>query len=260
MQQTLKTTPAMAATVALMVAFVAAVQFSVPAWQNYGFGSLYLWPVTLVALWFGARVAVGVVAVVMLLQVAWFAAVPHDISAGVGATSIALRSVTYVFVAVVVGEFAHRLRGVAFTDPLTKLPNRRAFFEEVERRSRTSSTLGVVACDVDGLKRINDAQGHAAGDDAIISIGRALEELLGASGFVCRVGGDEFLALTSPERAAQIGAIPDAIPGARVGTSLHSTTDGARIDVALATADVSLYRAKHRLAAEPDGDALPDAA
>jgi len=77
---------------------------------------------------------------------------------------------------------------------------------------------------------------------------------------VCRVGGDEFLALTSPERAAQIGAIPDAIPGARVGTSLHSTTDGARIDVALATADVSLYRAKHRLTAAPDADALPDAA
>jgi len=141
MQQTLKTTPAMAATVALMVAFVAAVQFSVPAWQNYGIGSLYLWPVTLVALWFGARVAVGVVAVVMLLQVAWFAAVPHDISAGVGATSIALRSVTYVFVAVVVGEFAHRLRGVAFTDPLTKLPNRRAFFEEVERRSAPPALL-----------------------------------------------------------------------------------------------------------------------
>jgi hypothetical protein len=54
--------------------------------------------------------------------------------------------------------------------------------------------------------------------------------------------------------------MPDAIPGARVGTSLHSTTDGARIDVALASADVSLYRAKHRLTVASDEDALPDAA
>ena len=250
----------MAATVAIMVGLVAAVQFSLPTWQDYGIGSLYLWPVTLVALWFGARVAAGVVGVVMLLQVAWYAAVPHDVSASVGTVSIVLRSATYIFVAVVVGEFAHRLRGVAFTDPLTKLPNRRAFFDEVERRSRTSSVLGIVACDVDDLKGINDARGHGAGDDAIITVGNALEALLGEAGFVCRVGGDEFLALTSPELAAKIAAMHNPIPGARLGTSLHSTTDGARIDAALASADVSLYRAKHRLAAEPPADALPDAA
>jgi diguanylate cyclase (GGDEF)-like protein len=260
MHQTLKTTPAMAAIVAIMVGFVAAVQFSVPTWQNYGIGSLYLWPVTLVALWFGVRVAIGLVGVVMLLQVAWFAAVPHHISAGVGATSLVLRGATYVFVSVVVGEFAHRLRGVAFTDPLTKLPNRRAFFDEVERRSRTSSVLGIVACDVDGLKQINDARGHGAGDDAIITVGHALEALLGESGFVCRVGGDEFLALTSPELATQIAAMHDPIHGARLGTSLHSTIGSARIDVALAGADVSLYRAKHRLVVASEADALPDAA
>jgi diguanylate cyclase (GGDEF)-like protein len=250
----------MAATVAMMIGLVAAVQFSLPTWQDYGIGSLYLWPVTLVALWFGARIAVGVVGVVLLLQVAWFAAVPHNVSAGVGSVSILLRGLTYVFVAVVVGEFAHRLRGVAFTDPLTKLPNRRAFFDEVERRSRTSSVLGIVACDVDGLKAINDARGHGAGDDAIITIGTALEALLGEAGFVCRVGGDEFLALTSPELATKVAAMHNPIPGARLGTSLHSTTDGGRIDAALASADVSLYRAKHRLAAEPAADALPEAA
>lgn len=250
----------MAATVAVMVGLVAAVQFSVPTWQDYGIGSLYLWPVTLVALWFGVRIAIGLVGVVMLLQVLWFAAVPHDVSAGVSTISIVLRAATYVFVTVVVGEFAHRLRGVAFTDPLTKLPNRRAFFDEVHRRSRTSSVLGIVACDVDNLKQINDAKGHGAGDDAIITIGRALEALLGEAGFVCRVGGDEFLALTSPELATRIGTIHDPIPGARLGTSLHSTVDGTRIDASLAAADVSLYRAKHRLTAIPDADALPDAA
>ena len=52
----------------------------------------------------------------------------------------------------------------------------------------------------------------------------------------------------------------DPIPGARLGTSIHSTLDGGRIDVALATADVSLYRAKHRLITTSGPDALPDAA
>jgi GGDEF domain-containing protein len=260
MPQTLKTTPAMAAAVAVMVGIVAAIQFSVPGWQNYGIGALYLWPVTLVALWFGVRVAFGLVGVVMLLQIAWFATVPHEFSTGASTVAILLRGATYVFVAGVVGEFAHRLRGVAFTDPLTKLPNRRAFFGEVERRSRTSSTLGIIACDVDGLKQINDMHGHGAGDDAIIMVGRALEALLGEAAFVCRVGGDEFFALTTPELANHVGAMTDPIPGARLGTSIHSTVDGGRIDVALAAADVSLYRAKHRLIATSDADALPDAA
>jgi len=51
--------------------------------------------------------------------------------------------------------------------------------------------------------------------------------------------------------ADEVATAAERIPGARLGSSIHSTVDGGRIDVALATADVSLYRAKHRLIATP---------
>ena len=70
---------------------------------------------------------------------------------------------------------------------------------------------------------------------------------MGRDGFVARFGGDEFLALTTPETLERIAAMLDPIPGARVGVAVHSTTDGS-IDAAIAAADQSLYRAKRRAA------------
>jgi GGDEF domain-containing protein len=242
-----ETTPAIAAVVAVLTGLVAALEFSIPATQAYGITTLYLWPIAIAALWFGVRVSVGVVVAVMLLQVAWYLGMPHGVSTGGGLASVAIRGATYLFIACLVGEFANRLRRAALTDPLTKLPNRRAFFEEVRRRGNTAPFLGVVSCDVDRLKQINDRDGHEAGDHAIIETGRALTRLLGRSAFVCRFGGDEFLALTTPEIAGRIGAVPDPIAGARVGTSVHSTVGEASIDHAIALADHALYRAKQRV-------------
>jgi diguanylate cyclase (GGDEF)-like protein len=52
-----------------------------------------------------------------------------------------------------------------------------------------------VFADLDGLKRINDAHGHAAGDDALKAVGHALREVVGGQGLVARWSGDEFVAL-----------------------------------------------------------------
>jgi len=243
---TLQTTPAVAAVVAVLVGLVAAVEFSVPSSQSVGVPTLYLWPIAIAALWFGVRVSVGVVGAVLLVQTAWYATVPHSLSTGGGIVALGLRGATYLFIAGVVGHFATRLRRVALTDPLTKLPNRRAFFEEAHRRSRTAERLGVVIADLDGLKQINDLRGHEAGDAAITRAGRALRAYLGDSAFVCRFGGDEFLALTTPEVARHAAEATDPIPGLRIGASIHSTVDAARIDAAIAAADGSLYRAKQR--------------
>ena len=246
----MQTTPAVAAVVAVLVGLVAAVEFSVPSSQSVGIPTLYLWPIAIAALWFGVRGAVGVVCAVLLVQIAWYATVPHGLSTGGGIVALALRGATYLFIAGVVGEFAARLRRVARTDPLTKLPNRRAFFEEAQRRSQKAERLGVVIGDVDGLKQINDLRGHEAGDEAISRAGRALHAYLGDSAFVCRFGGDEFLALTTPEIAQRAAAATDPIPGLRIGASIHSTIRSARIDDAIAAADGSLYRAKHRTHSE----------
>jgi GGDEF domain-containing protein len=246
-----ETTPAVAALVAVLVAIVAAVEFSVPSSQQLGITTLYLWPIVIGALWFGPRVAVGIVAAVMLLQAAWYASIPHGLSAGGGVLAIGIRGTTYLVIACLVGEFAARLRRTALTDPLTRLPNRRAFFDEIRRRSHVAARLGIVIADVDGLKQINDRDGHDAGDEAIVRTGRALERLLGDGGFVCRFGGDEFVAITTPELSHRIGLTPDPLAGAQVGTAVYSTTDGSRIDDVLADADQSLYRAKARTLEEP---------
>jgi GGDEF domain-containing protein len=245
--RTVDSPPAIAAVIAVLVGMVAAVQFSVPTSQGYGVATLYLWPIAIGALWFGARIAVGVVAAVMAMQAVWVLTVA-PISATGGLISVVVRTATYLFIAGLVGHFATRLRRAALTDALTGLPNRRAFFEEVRRRSQTASAIAVVTCDVDGLKTINDRDGHEAGDEAIVRTGQELGRLLGKDGFVSRFGGDEFLGLTTPESAEHIAAALDPIRGARVGVAVHSTTGEGSIDAAIAAADRSLYRAKRRAA------------
>lgn len=245
--RTTETKPAVAALVALLTGLVGAVQFSVPDSQQYGVTTLYIWPIAIAALWFGPRIATGVVAAILLVQALWYLSAPHGVSAGGGVIAVTIRGATYVFIAWLVGDFARRLRRTALTDPLTKLPNRRAFFEEVRRRGHGATHLGIISCDVDGLKQINDRDGHDAGDAAILAISRALQTHLGRSAFVCRFGGDEFVAITTPEIAHRVAAMTDPIPGARVGVSVHSTVDPGSIDDALAEADRSLYRAKVRL-------------
>jgi GGDEF domain-containing protein len=245
-----RSTPMVAGLVVALLGVIATIQFSAPVSQNFGISVLYLWPVTIAALWFGTRIAVLVVCCALLLQIGWYVAVPHLGTPGNSATAVTLRGATYLFVASVVGSFAQRLRRLALTDPLTCLPNRRAFFEEAHRRAMLRPSLGVVACDVDGLKSINDRHGHTAGDRAITDVGRALQALVGRAGYVCRVGGDEFLALTTPETALYIASLHDPIPGGQVGVSVHSTIEPARIDESIAVADRSLYRAKRQAAEE----------
>jgi diguanylate cyclase (GGDEF)-like protein len=245
-----RSTPMVSGVVAGLLGVIASIQFSAPASQSFGISVLYLWPVTIAALWFGTRIAVLVVCCALLLQIGWYVAVPHLGTPGNSATAVILRGATYLFVASVVGSFAQRLRRLALTDPLTCLPNRRAFFEEAHRRAMLRPSLGVVACDVDGLKSINDRHGHTAGDRAITDVGRALQALVGRSGYVCRVGGDEFLALTTPETALRIASMHRPIPGGQVGVSVHSTIEPARIDESIAVADRSLYRAKRQAAEE----------
>ncbi len=106
------------------------------------------------------------------------------------------------------------LRELALLDELTGLHNRRGFslFAEGElRRLRERGGDAVVLfADLDGLKYINDHHGHAAGDDALRRVARALREVVGEQGLTARWSGDEFVALTS-DPAATSGA-DDASP------------------------------------------------
>lgn len=117
-------------------------------------------------------------------------------------------------------ELYRRLSRVAYTDPLTGLLTRRAFYEalgrEWERAKRYRLPLSCVMLDIDYFKRINDVHGHAAGDAVLAAVAQQLVRNCRACDLVCRHGGEEFCVLL-PE-TPDLGAAQWA---ERVRQSMH---------------------------------------
>ena len=121
-------------------------------------------------------------------------------------------------------EVFSRVSELAQTDGLTGLLNRRAFddaleFALLEARSE-GHDLSLILCDVDNLKEINDQDGHEAGDTALRTVARALEQAVDGQqhATIYRIGGDEFCVLL--ERT-------DEIRGREIASALtHRLTHG----------------------------------
>ncbi|MBI5536992.1 MAG: bacteriohemerythrin [Deltaproteobacteria bacterium] len=96
-------------------------------------------------------------------------------------------------------EANQRLQDIANTDALTGLPNRRHALRTFESEWRQATeTGGPIACmmiDADHFKRINDTQGHDAGDAVLRVLARQLRYSVRTDDLVCRLGGDEFLVI-----------------------------------------------------------------
>lgn len=96
----------------------------------------------------------------------------------------------------VVGWLSGQVRSLAETDSLTGLRNRRAWEAELTRElansTRTSSAVSMILMDIDGLKAINDTQGHQAGDRLIKETAAAWSAALRSGDLLARLGGDEF--------------------------------------------------------------------
>lgn len=86
-----------------------------------------------------------------------------------------------------------QLEEMSYLDALTKFGNRFAIDRYIEKCSPDSS-LGVVYCDITGLKRVNDSEGHIAGDRLILRACDSIKEVFGEYGMF-RIGGDELLIL-----------------------------------------------------------------
>jgi diguanylate cyclase (GGDEF)-like protein/PAS domain S-box-containing protein len=96
-----------------------------------------------------------------------------------------------------------QLKYMSLRDPLTGLYNR-AYFEEGMRHieSYRFARVGIIICDVDGLKLINDTLGHNAGDSILRAAANIIKECFRAGDVVAKVGGDEFaVLLLNTERA-----------------------------------------------------------
>lgn len=84
-------------------------------------------------------------------------------------------------------------------DKLTGLPNRRLFFERLERliveSERDNTQFALLFIDLDGFKDINDNYGHEAGDEVLITVGQRIQKCIRKSDTAARMGGDEYSAL-----------------------------------------------------------------
>jgi len=95
------------------------------------------------------------------------------------------------------------VRFLAYHDPLTKLANRRSFYERAGQLIAQRRTASIVVFDLDGFKSVNDTYGHQVGDEFLIHVADVLSEATKGAGFASRVGGDEFyLCLTLPTTGA----------------------------------------------------------
>lgn len=93
-------------------------------------------------------------------------------------------------------ESRAKLKLQATTDPLTKLQNRRAFFEEGDKAvftiQRYKTDLSVILLDIDFFKKVNDKYGHHAGDVVLVRIAKLLKSMVRHVDMAARIGGEEF--------------------------------------------------------------------
>ena len=95
---------------------------------------------------------------------------------------------------------------LSYNDSLTGLYNRRFYSERLEElKDAKFNPVSIVLCDINGLKVMNDAFGHLAGDELLIEVSNLLKQVFSDKGSVCRIGGDEFVVLlpNTPLHSAQ---------------------------------------------------------
>jgi diguanylate cyclase (GGDEF)-like protein len=155
--------------------------------------------------------------------------------------------------AVLASQYVTELRFLADHDPLTRLQNRRAFVErldgEVGRAVRYGRSFGLVLCDLDGFKELNDRNGHQAGDAALVEFGRTLQGALRRGDEAFRIGGDEFallLAEASETDAREVvGRVTMQLEGIRASFGVASCPEHSQDSQTLfRLADDALYQAK----------------
>ena len=159
---------------------------------------------------------------------------------------------------------ARQFSSEARTDHLTGLANRREFERIIEREvalaERHDRKLSLMMIDLDDLKRINDRQGHRAGDAALRLVGQQLQRIVRASDVCARLGGDEFgvaMPETDLERAREVAArlrlaVTEASLSAkspqpvRVSLGLAAWRLGQDWQATYQVADLDLYEDKRR--------------
>jgi diguanylate cyclase (GGDEF)-like protein len=152
------------------------------------------------------------------------------------------------------------LSRLAVTDPLTGLANRTLMLDRLEQalaaRSRTGREVGVVFCDVDGFKEVNDRLGHQAGDRVLCDVGEDLRANVRGVDTVARIAGDEFVVVCPGVSASDLEEVvsrlsrpaarllPDGVRAPRLSVGSILTTPADTAASALGRADAAMYAHK----------------
>jgi diguanylate cyclase (GGDEF)-like protein len=170
---------------------------------------------------------------------------PHLFGAWVVVTA------TATVVTLVTAARVDQLRRQSETDPLTLVANRAGFRRLADQvlagAARRGEPVALVLCDVDGLKQINDANGHAAGDAVLTGIVASWRGVLRGNDVIARLGGDEFAVLmpvTTAEGAHASVSRLRAATDKSFSAGVASWTPGTSLDALIADADAAMYACK----------------
>ncbi len=151
------------------------------------------------------------------------------------------------------------------TDSLTGLLNRRAFFEDIERRhkrlERSERKATLLYVDMDNFKLVNDVHGHFRGDEALVLLGEILSTNTRPTDLVARLGGDEFALwledaddgvacrkaeelLAAGERLLPYSGDPHCPLTLSIGLAVFDPATPEDLQALTARADAAMYRAK----------------
>jgi diguanylate cyclase (GGDEF)-like protein len=153
------------------------------------------------------------------------------------------------------------LSGLAMTDPLTGLYNRRYVEEELKnllhRAARTGEPVSVVFFDLDHFKEVNQNQGHRGGDLMLKMVAEALQTVLRQGEILGRYGGDEFLLVVAADLPYATNLVERSVAAVKLWTRLslsagvaRSPDDGTNPEELIAAADARLARVQTKHHAE----------
>jgi diguanylate cyclase (GGDEF)-like protein len=224
------------------------------------FGPAYLAVIALVAWSISSRIAIATGLLILSFRLVFGDLSIHPYGSEFVISNLFVR---IVGLSIVVGFIGLARRSCerewrnARTDPLTGAWNRQAFFEIVERDQFAGGWSAIVYADLDGLKRVNDEEGHARGDESLRRFAEIVRKSIRKGDVFARMGGDEFVILMKvrdqdsglavARRLHEAVNVDGRQDGAALGCSfgILLLPGGSRsIDAELSAADELMYKAK----------------
>ncbi len=207
----------------------------------------YMWMGVYAAFFFSRAAARAHTALIAIAFLGALVANPHHVPAD----AWIFMTASIVVATETIGRQSSRLRHEAHTDSLTGLLNRKGLAPAAERAfalaDRTGIPLTVGLIDLDDFKRVNDRDGHAAGDRLLVQMTRTWSAELQPGDIFARLGGDEFLVIlvgSGDEEARRLFDLLLFVSPAQWSAGVIKRRKGEDLSACLARADNALYDSK----------------